>query len=147
MQGNDLLDFSSVTQGVIFEGVLAIPPTNTVASTKAAFFKNRENWSAYLRLWEPNELPLKAMIDSATRLGVCTDVYTFVSQGFAEEIDKLLMRKGISVAVLYYGSVEELAYDLRFQRQIRTIYTATEEQASVIGIRSHVVDPKKAWIS
>jgi hypothetical protein len=74
-------------------------------------------------------------------------VYTFVSQGFAEEVDKWLMRKGISVAVLYYGSVEELAYDLRFQRQIRTIYTATEEQASVIGIRSHVVDPKKAWIS
>lgn len=147
MQGNDLLDFSSVTQGVIFEGVLAIPPTSTVASTKAAFFKNRENWAAYLRMWEPNDLPLKAMIDSATRLGVGTDVYTFVSQGFAEEVDKWLMRKGISVAVMYYGSVEELAYDLRFQRQIRTIYTATEEQAAVIGIRSHVVDPKKAWIS
>jgi len=147
MQGNDLLDFSSVTQGVIFEGVLAIPPTSTVALTKAAFFKNRENWAAYLRMWEPNDLPLKAMIDSATRLGVGTDVYTFVSQGFAEEVDKWLMRKGISVAVMYYGSVEELAYDLRFQRQIRTIYTATQEQAAVIGIRSHVVDPKKAWIS
>lgn len=147
MQGNDLLDFSSVTQGVIFEGVLATPPTNPVASTKAAFFKNRENWKAYLRLWLPNDLPLKSMIDSAMRLGVGTNVYTFISQGFAEEVDMWLMRKGISVEVLYYESVEELAYDLRFQRQLRTIYTATEEQAAVIGIRSHVVDQKKAWIS
>jgi hypothetical protein len=48
---------------------------------------------------------------------------------------------------MYFKNVEELAYDLKFQRSIRTIYVETQEQGSIIGIRSHVVDPKKAWIA
>ena len=51
------------------------------------------------------------------------------------------------MAVICYSSVEELSYDLRFQRSVRTIYVETQEQASIIGIRSHVVDTKKAWIN
>jgi hypothetical protein len=139
--GNDIAEYATPGQGVIFEGVLASPPH----SIKANFHLSRENWKAYLRLWTPNDLPLKAMVDSAQRLGINTEVYTFVHESFADEVDKWLARKGLSVPVYYHESVSHLAYDLRFNRSIRTIYVATKEQASVIGIRATVVSPETAW--
>lgn len=142
MQGNDIADYSVKGQGIIFEGVLATP-TNTLI---AKFYKQRNNWERYIQSYIPNELPLKAMIDSAIRLGVATDVYTFIDNEAIPSITNWLLRKGISVGVIYYPSVEELAYDLRFQRSIKTIYVETQEQASIIGLRSHVVDTKKAWV-
>jgi hypothetical protein len=143
MQGNDIGEYTQRGQGVIFEGVLATEPE----SLASRLYKQRENWDKYINQWKPNDLPLKAMFDSALRLGVATDVYTFIDSGAVEAIDKWLTRKGISVAVMYFKNVEELAYDLKFQRSIRTIYVETQEQGSIIGIRSHVVDPKKAWIA
>jgi len=143
MQGNDIGDAGFRGQAVIFEGVLA-RPAETVLSK---FYKQRGNWGKYINSYLPNELSLKAMIDSSVRLGIATDVYTFIDIGAVPVIDSWLMKKGISVSINYYSTIEELAYDLRFQHSIRTIYVETEEQASTIGIRSHVVDPKKAWIS
>lgn len=141
MLGNDIAEYASPGQGVIFEGILATPPT----SIKSSFHLSRENWGAYLKLWSPNELPMKAMVDHAQRLGINTEVYTFVSDGFAEEVDKWLVRKGLSVPVVYYDSVEMLAYDLKFNRSIRTIYVATKEQAQAIGVRATIVSPNTAW--
>lgn len=143
MQGNDIGEYWTRGQGVIFEGVLATFPDTIIAK----FHKQRGNWAKYVQTAIPHELPLKAMIDSSSRLGIATDVYTFVDSDAVEPINEWLMRKGISVSVMYYPSVDELAYDLKFQRSIRTIYVATEEQASIIGLRSHVVDMKKAWIA
>lgn len=143
MQGNDIGEYWTRGQGVIFENVLASPTD----SIKENFYKSRQNWSKYLALWKPHELPLKAMIDSSSRLGIATDVYTFIDSDAVSAVDEWLLRKGISVAVMYYPSVEELAYDLKFQRSINTIYVANQDQASIIGLRSHVVDLKKAWIA
>lgn len=142
MQGNDIGEYWHRGQGVIFDGVLATLPDTIVAK----FHKQRGNWEKYLQLATPHELPLKAMIDSSARLGVATDVYTFIDSDAVEAVNDWLLRKGISVGVMYYPSVEDLAYDLKFQRSIRTIYVETQEQASIIGLRSHVVDIKKAWI-
>lgn len=146
MLGNDIAEYAQVGQGVLFEGVLALPPQGT-QSVKANFYRQREKWDKYISLWRPNELPLKAMIDSAMRLGVATDVYTFIDGDAVGAIDMWLQKKGISVMVFHYMNVDELSYDLRFQRSIKTIYVETQEQASIIGFRSHVVDPKKAWIA
>lgn len=143
MQGNDIGEYWHRGQGVVFEGVLT-----TLADTVVArFHRQRGNWEKYLNLSKPHEIPLKAMIDSSSRLGIATDVYTFIDNDAVEAIDKWLLKKGISVSVMYYPSVDELAYDLQFQRSIRTIYVETQEQASIIGLRSHVVDLKKAWIA
>jgi len=143
MQGNNIAEYSQVGQGVVFEGVL----TQLSDSVIANFHKQRGNWKKYLSLSKPCELPLKAMIDSSVRLGIATDVYTFINDDAIDAINEWLLRKGVSVGVMYYSSVEELAYDLQFQRSVRTIYVETQEQASIIGIRSHVVDTKKAWIN
>jgi len=142
MQGNDIAEYSVRGQGVIFEGVLA----TLSDSLTARFYRQRNHWERYIQCAIPHELPLKAMIDSSVRLGIATDVYTFVDSDATNPIEHWLSRKGISVAVFYYLNVEELAYDLKFQRSLKTIYVANEEQASIIGLRSHVVDKQKAWI-
>jgi hypothetical protein len=146
MLGNDIAEYAQIGQGVLFEGVLAAQPEGAQA-VKATFYKNREKWDKYIDLWRPKDLALKAMIDSAVRLGVATDVYTFIDNDAVNAIDRWLQKKGISVSVMHYQSIDELAYDLRFQRSIKTIYVETQEQGSIIGIRSHVVNPAKAWIA
>jgi hypothetical protein len=143
MQGNDIAEYSVKGQGVIFEGVLATIPDKLTSK----FYKQRNNWEKYIQLSVPHELPLKAMIDSCVRLGISTDVYTFIDVGATDPIERWLSKKGISVAVHYYENVEELAYDLKFQRSLKTIYVENQQQSSIIGLRSHVVDKKKAWIA
>jgi hypothetical protein len=144
MQGNDISDYAPLAQAVIFEGLLASPPEGAKSLVEQVQ-RRRGNWDGVLRHWSPNELPLKALSDSVNRLGLGTDVYTFIHEDAVTAIDKWLLRKGISTPVYYYPSVELLEYDLRFQRAIRTVYVANEEHAKVLGIRTTVVSPERAW--
>lgn len=139
MQGNDIATTADIGQGVIFEGLLASPPQRRLFSWQGG------DWSKELRKWKANDLPLKALIDTSDRLGVNTEVYHFLGDDATSAIETWMSRKGVSVPVYGYTNVEELAYDLRFKRSVRTIYVPTQEQAQVIGIRATVVDPKKAW--
>lgn len=140
MEGNDIHLVADVGQGIIFEGLLA-------SEHKRRFFKTYSgDWDKELRSWKAHDLPLKALVDTADRLGINTEVYTFLDGGSAEgAVDRWLMRKGLSLPVYGYPSVEELAYDLRFKRSVRTILVPTQEQAAIIGLRAKVVDPQKAW--
>lgn len=139
MQGNDIGVDYDAGQGVIFEGLLASPPPKSFN----LFKRTSDVTEKSIRNWKPNELSLKALIDTSDRLGVSTEVYTFLP--FADEIESWLFRKGVSLPVYHYVNVEELAYDLRFKRSIRRILVPTQEQAAIIGIRATVVDPQKAW--
>lgn len=144
MQGNDISAYSSLAQAVVFEGLLASPPEGP-KSVLENIQRKRGNWEGVLRMWTPHEMPLKALSDSVNRLGLGTDVYTFLHEDAVSVIDNWLVRKGISTPVYYYPSVEMLEYDLRFQRAIRTIYVTNEEHAKVLGIRSTVLQTNKAW--
>lgn len=139
MQGNDIRDFQDVGQGVIFEGLLASPPP------KRIFQRVDDDWDKELRKWKAHDLPLKALVDTSDRLGISTEVYTFLGDAAGDAIDRWLGRKGISLPVFVYDNIEDLAYDLRFKRSMRTIYVPEQEQALTIGLRAQVVDPKKAW--
>lgn len=139
MQSNDIGSFNDIGQGVMFEGLLASPP-------ERRFFQRVDNdWDKELSKWKPHELPLKALIDSSDRLGVDTEVYTLLSLDAVDAIDRWLGRKGVSLPVYGYSNIEELAYDLRFKRSVRTIYVPEQEQAISIGMRACVTDSKKAW--
>lgn len=140
MLGNDIREHHDIGQGVIFEGLLATPPA-------ARLFKwgQVKDWDKELRRWKGNDLPLKALIDSYDRLGISTEVYTFLGEDAPEAVENWLLRKGISLAVYGYSDINELAYDLRFKRSMRTIFVPEQEQAAVIGLRAQVVDPRKAW--
>lgn len=144
MQGNDIISYAPLAQGVVFDGLLASPPAGS-KSFLETIHRRRDNWDAVLRLWEPHELPIKALSDSVNRLGLGTDVYTFIHEDAVDAIDRWLLRKGISCPVYFYESPELLEYDLRFSRAVRIIYTSSEEVAQVIGPRATVVSAEKAW--
>jgi hypothetical protein len=139
VQGNDIANFNDIGQGVIFEGLLATPPPQRL------FKRSNNDWNKELSKWKAHDLPLKALVDTSDRLGVDTEVYTFLDFEAVDAIDAWLARKGVSLPVYYYENVEKLAYDLRFKRSVRTIYVPEQEQAAVIGLRATVVDNKKAW--
>lgn len=140
VQGNDISLGVDAGQGVIFEGLLAMPPDKKFN----VFKRTSEMGEKEIRNWKPNDLPLKALIDTSDRLGVSTEIYTFLP--YPEEIESWFFRKGVSLPVFAYSNIEELAYDLRFKHSIRRILVPTQEQAAIIGIRATVVDPQKAWM-
>lgn len=144
MQGNDLSSFTSRSQATMFEGVLANPPEG-LAKVKASFFLRNEKWDSYLRLWEPNTLPIKSLSDSINRLGIGTEVYTLLPPQVAEAIDKWLIKKGISTNVVAYQDIKELVYDLSINRGITQVYVADQEHYKLIGPRATVVSSKTAW--
>lgn len=144
MQGNDISSYAPLAQALVFENLLASPPTGAKLLLEKVQ-RGRNNWDGVFRLWEAHTLPLKALSDSINRLGLGTDVYTFLHEDAADAIDRWLTRKGISTPVYYYPTPELLEYDLRFQRAIKSIYTADEETAKILGIRATVVSSDKAW--
>jgi hypothetical protein len=144
MQGNDIATFSPTAQGLVFDGLLASPPTGAKVLLEN-IQRRRDNWDGVLRMWEPHDLPLKALSDCVNRLGLGTDVYTFLHPDAVDAIDRWLVRKGISTPVYYYESPQMLEYDLRFQRAVRIIYTSDEETASILGVRATVASTDKAW--
>lgn len=147
MQGNDISSFIESRQGTMFEGVLATPPVKALTKfrEKVTTGDTEESWEQRLKLWTPATMPLKSLADHVNRLGIMTEVYTFLSPQAIDPINKWLIRKGISVPVYFYESVAELAYDLSFNRSIRRIFTASPDDAQVLGIRSTVVTSERSW--
>lgn len=147
MQGNDISAFIEARQATMFEGVLALPPVKTLTKLRERVTTgdSEETWTQRLKLWTPATMPLKSLADHVNRLGIMTEVYTFLSESAVDPINKWLVRKGISVPVYYYSNVSELAYDLTFNRSIRRVFTASTEDAQVLGIRSTVVTSDRAW--
>jgi hypothetical protein len=144
MFGNDIQSYDDVGYGVIFEELLASPPEG-IKGIGSALYQARNNWGRVLNLWKPNDLPLKSLYDTTHRLGIGAEVYTFLSMDAVDAVDNWLQRKGMSLPVQYYKNVEELEYDLRFKRSVRTIFVPHKEQASVLGIRATVSSPTSAW--
>jgi len=144
MERNDLAPYASKMQATMFEGVLASAPEG-VAAIKAKFYLKTEKWEAYLKMWKPNVLPIKYLGDAINRLGIGTEVYTLLNAGIGGAIENWLSRKGIATNVVAYDNIEDLAFDLQFNRGITKIYTADQEQAQIIGFRSTVVTPNTAW--
>lgn len=147
MQGNDISAFIQARQATMFEGVLALPPVKTLTRLREKVLTSdtEESWEQRLRLWTPATMSLKSMADHVNRLGIMTEVYTFLSENAVDPISRWLVRKGLSVPVYYYSNVGELSYDLTFNRSIRRVFTASEDDAQVLGIRSTVTTSDRAW--
>ena len=107
MQGNDISEYAAIAQGVVFDGLLATPPEGAKAILET-IQRRRNNWDAVFRLWEPNDMPLRALSDSVNRLGLGTDIYTFTDADAVDAIDRWLVRKGINCPVYFYESPELL---------------------------------------
>ena len=88
---------------------------------------------------------MKKLIDDQERLGIDTDVYSFMGSGAADVIDAWLVRKGVSCRVFCYHDVFDLREDLKFNRSIQRVIVPTDELAAEIGIRAMVSSPDRAW--
>lgn len=143
MEGNDLMSYDVRGYGIVFEEVLASPPKERVLQL---FRKATNEWDKIIPRWTPNELPLKSMIDTTSRLGIGCEVYTFLSEDAVDPIDQWLLRKGVSVPVMYYEDPKYLEYDLRFKHSIRTILVGTKDTAETIGIRARMVPTDRGWM-
>jgi len=145
VEGNDLAPWSRIGQGVIFEGVLAFPPTGGVPGVRQWLSRRNGDWESMLMHWKPNELSLKSMIDMVNRRGVQTQVFTFLAPEAVDPIERWLVRKGVSTSCFYYVDAAALAEDLRYNRDVHVIYTPDQDTAAVLGIRATVVSPNTVW--
>lgn len=145
MFNNDIQSYDDVGYGVVFEELLASAPDG-FKGIGSALYQARNNWERVLRLWNSNDLPLKSLYDTTHRLGIGAEVYTFLSEDAVEAVDNWLQRKGMSLPVYYYKTVNDLEYDLRFKRSVRTIFVPHQEQASILGIRATVSSTTSAWV-
>lgn len=145
MFNNDIQSYDDVGYGVVFEELLASSPDG-FKGIGSALYQARNNWERVLRLWNSNDLPLKSLYDTTHRLGIGAEVYTFLSEDAVEAVDNWLQRKGMSLPVYYYKTVNDLEYDLRFKRSVRTVFVPHQEQASILGIRATVSSTTSAWV-
>lgn len=144
MLGNDLAPYAPIQQAVLFEGVLANYPTG-VKSIRSWFASKSKDMPTLISNMKPNELPLKSLIDSVNRRGIGTIVYTLMPTDAVTEIERWLVRKGVSLSVEAYPDIETLAEDLKYNRSVHVIYVASQEQQSIIGIRSTVLGSERSW--
>lgn len=144
MQGNDIGVFDRLGQATMFEGVLASPPSGS-AKLKYKFHESRNDWESALKLWRPNDLPLRSLVDFTNRLSIGTEVITFLSPDAVEPIYNWLSRKGVSTTVLYYEDAAQFRDDFIYNRSLRVFYTSSTDDAQIIGIRATVVGPTTAW--
>lgn len=145
MEGGDIGNYARMYQACVWEGVLATPPESVSSKTKYKIASIKSDWETMIGMWKPVDMGVKSLVDCVNRLGIGTDVVTFLHPDAADHIYKWLVKKGVSTSVIYYESPEEYAIDLRYNRGIKTVYVASQEDALTIGLRAHVVDPKTAW--
>lgn len=95
-----------------------------------------------MRRWKPNDLPLKSVIHLTTKLGIGVEVYTYMDPLFAPYIESWLARKGAVCQVYAYDDVNDLKQDFKYNRDVHTLFTPSEEDAAILGMRTTVVNPE-----
>lgn len=144
MEKGDIASGGRIGQACVFEGLLATRPTGA-ALIKEKFYERNGNWDNALKLWQPGDKALRSLSDHSNRLGISTEVITFLDSDAVEPIYNWLLRKGITCTVIYYERVEDYEVDLRYNRSIHVVYVPLDEQAQIIGMRAKVVDPTTIW--
>lgn len=144
MERGDIADSVVLGQACVFEDVLASRPTGS-SVIREKFYIRRGDWDGALKLWKPNDLPLKSLIDAVDRRGIGTSIITFLDPDAVEPIYRWLIRKGVTCPVEYYESPENYALDLRYDRGIKVVYVPNTDIAYALGMRATVVSPTSAW--
>lgn len=135
-----------------FEGLLVTPEPEPVEEKKGLlkrwFGKDEpivddDDWRASIvNKWRVNEMPLRSVIHLQEQLGIGVEVYTYYDDSMKDTIEHYLARKGANVQVYCYGDVRHLAEDMKYNRDVHTLFTPYEDDARVIGWhRATVVNP------
>lgn len=94
-----------------------------------------------VRRWRANEMPLKSVIHLTQKLGIGVEVYTFMDPLFIPHIEHWLARKGADVQVYAYLDAKDLLEDFKYNRDVHTFFTTSQDDAALLGIRATCVLP------
>lgn len=102
-----------------------------------------EEWKNHMvSRWTVNEMPLRSIIHLQNQLGIKVEVYTYFEDALREVIEAYLARKGAHVQVYCYGNLDNLKEDMKYNRDVHTLFTPYENDAAAIGWhRATVVRP------
>lgn len=151
MQGNDIGITVQKHVACMFEGLLCTvdeevePPKKRKLWGREAPIVKDKDMAKIVKSWHPNEMPLKSVIHLTKQLGIGVEVYTFYPEDFVEPIERWLGRKGISVTVHAYDDIMHLQEDFKYNRDVQVLFTHSERDAQILGIRSTVVPTDKTF--
>ena len=147
MEGNDIGPFDTASVVLVFEELIASPPElHGLAKQKYKHHLRANDWDRALSMWTPHDMPLRSLSDMCNRLHLTVDLYTFLPLEAGDALDRLLLKKGISVHLFHYTDIDELVHDLRYNRGVHEIIVAKEEWARKIGIRAKTVLNDRPWM-
>ena len=132
----------------MFEGLVYTDDPEKVTPEKKWYQRSKSSdpvADTVIRRWKPRELPLKSLLHLINQLGQHVDVYTYYDNTYTEEIEHWLFRKGASVTVYSYEDIDALKDDMKYNRDVHTLYTPFEDDAAVIGIRASVMKIDGTW--
>ena len=148
MEKGDIAAFDRSRIACWFEGLLV--EVHDPPERKRLFRREREltedEWiRSQMRKWKTNDLPMKSLWHMVNKLDMAVEVYTYLDYELAPTIEHYLARKGISVTVYPYDDLNMLIDDFRINREIHTLFTPFEEDASLLGMRATVVTSDGAF--
>jgi len=146
LEGNDIGVEYHIRLACKFEGLLMTP--EVAAPQKKSLFRKQtsdRSISKEMKGWKVNEMPLKSLIHITNNLKTAVEVVTFMGEEYEDLIEHWLAKKGASVTALSYASAFDFREDFKYDREIQTFFTASEEDARIVGIRSTVVPPDHTW--
>lgn len=147
MENNDIGVTLHQHFACMFEGLIVTIQDPEEAPRKKWFQRDShitddKDIAAIVRRWRPNDLPLKSLYHLVNQLRIGMEVYTYYHEDFVDPIERWLARKGINVNVYSYDDVYHLGEDFKYNRDVRVLYTASEHDAQILGIRTTVVSPE-----
>lgn len=152
MEGGDIGVTIQKHVACMFEGLLCTVEEDAVDPPKKRRLWGREapivkdkDMAKIVRSWRPNEMPLKSVIHLTKQLGIGVEVYTYYPEDFVETIERWLGRKGISVTVHPYDDIMHLHEDFKYNRDVQVLFTNSERDAQMLGMRATVVPPEKTF--
>lgn len=145
MDGNDIGAFTTSRQAAVWEGLLATTKQGRFNEFHRKRLAKAQRWDDWLTLWEPQEVALKTMVYQHNRMGIATDVYTFIDEGLVDPLEHWLARKDVSCKVFYYPNRKDLIEDLRYNRSVQRVLCGDQDLAADIGIRAMCVGKGKGW--
>jgi len=152
VEGNDIGVDVRQHVACMFEGLLMrrldIAPEKRGISR---FFKKEEDLTEEeyikreVRLWRPNDLPIKSASHMINKLGLGLEVYTYMDPLFVDAIEHWLSRKGVDVTVYAYYDLNDLHDDFKLNRDVYALFTPFEDDARLLGMRATVAPPDRTF--
>lgn len=142
MQGGDISNQVVPRLVIVFENLLGILPNKT-AEAKAASFLKFKRWNRAVNVFEINEALARRIWDVTWRFDFSVDVITYVSEEFAEAVEKRLEREDIPVRSVWYTEPQVLARKLAYMPQVACVYDPNPHHQFTYGSKGRILDPAR----